>query len=54
MQGTKAVLTAGADQSVVEGLEYVATWNAGFLASDDLMEAMLAFIEKRPAEFTGQ
>ncbi len=54
VQGTKAVLTAGADQSVAEGLEYVATWNAGFLASDDLMEAMSAFIEKRPAEFTGQ
>ena len=53
VQGTKAVLRASADQSVAEGLEYVATWNAGFLASDDLAEAMRAFVEKRPATFTG-
>ena len=44
---------AGEGRSVAEGLDYVATWNAGFLASDDLVEAMTAFMEKRPAEFTG-
>ncbi len=54
VQGTKAVLVASADRSVAEGLEYVATWNAGSLASDDLVEAMRAFMEKRPANFTGQ
>ena len=54
VQGTKAVLRASADRSVAEGLEYVATWNAGFLASDDLAEAMRAFAEKRPATFTGR
>jgi enoyl-CoA hydratase len=53
VQGTKAVLTAGEGRSVTEGLEYVATWNAGFLASDDLTEAMTAFMEKRPGVFTG-
>ena len=53
VQGTKAVLTAGEGRSVAEGLEYVAAWNAGFLASDDLAEAMAAFMEKRPAVFTG-
>jgi enoyl-CoA hydratase len=53
VQGTKAVLTAGEGRSVVEGLEFVATWNAGFLASDDLTEAMTAFMEKRPGVFTG-
>jgi enoyl-CoA hydratase/carnithine racemase len=35
-------------------LEYVATWNAGALSSDDLTEAMTAFMEKRPAVFTGR
>jgi len=54
VQGTKAVLAAGEDRSVADGLDYVATWNAGFLASDDLTEAMAAFIEKRPAVFTGK
>ncbi len=54
VQGTKAVLTAGEGSSVAEGLEYTATWNAGFLASDDLVEAMSAFLEKRPASFTGR
>jgi len=53
VQGTKAVLAASADRTVAEGLDYVATWNAGFLASDDLVEAMGAFVEKRKAEFTG-
>ncbi len=53
VQGTKAVLVAGEDRTVAEGLDYVATWNAAFLASDDLAEAMTAFLEKRPATFTG-
>ncbi len=54
VQGTKAVLAAGEGRSVAEGLEFVATWNAGFLASDDLTEAMTAFVEKRPGVFTGR
>ncbi len=54
VQGTKAVLRASQGRTVEEGLEYTATWNAGFLASDDLVEAMTAFMEKRPAVFTGR
>jgi enoyl-CoA hydratase len=54
VQGTKAVLTAGEGRSVAEGLDYVANWNAAALASDDLTEAMAAFMEKRPAVFTGR
>jgi enoyl-CoA hydratase len=53
VQGTKAVLVAGEGRTVAEGLDYVATWNAAFLTSDDLVEAMAAFIEKRPGKFTG-
>jgi enoyl-CoA hydratase len=54
VQGTKAVLTACEDKSVADGLDYVATWNAGFLSSDDLVEAMTAFIEKRTPDFQGR
>jgi enoyl-CoA hydratase len=53
VQGTKAVLQATEGQAVDDGLEFVATWNAGFIGSNDLTEAMTAFMEKRPATFTG-
>ncbi|MEI6701798.1 MAG: crotonase/enoyl-CoA hydratase family protein [Actinomycetota bacterium] len=52
--GTKAVLAAGETMTVAQGLDYVAVWNAGFLASDDLNEAMVAFMEKRPPIFNGR
>lgn len=53
VQGTKAVLAASAGRTVAEGLDYVATWNAGMLQSADLVEAMTAFGEKREPRFTG-
>jgi enoyl-CoA hydratase len=53
VRGVKAVLAAGEGRSVREGLDYVATWNAGFLPSDDLTEAVTAFVEKREPTFRG-
>jgi enoyl-CoA hydratase len=54
VQGTKAVLAAADTKAVAEGLAQVALWNSAFLVSDDLTEAMTAFMEKRPAHFTGR
>jgi enoyl-CoA hydratase len=53
VQGTKAVLAANEGRSVDEGLDFVARWNTMYLASNDLREAMTAFIERRPPVFRG-
>jgi enoyl-CoA hydratase len=51
MRGTKEMILYARDHSVADGLNYIATWNAAMLLSDDLQEAMKANREKRPAKF---
>jgi enoyl-CoA hydratase len=53
VKGTKAVLAANEGRSIDEGLDFVARWNTMYLASNDLAEAMSAFIERRPPTFRG-
>jgi len=54
VQGTKRVLRYCEGKSVEDGLAFVATWNAAFVESDDLREAMAAFFEKREPRFHGR
>lgn len=54
LRGIKDVLDVERGPRVEAGLRYTAVWNAAFLLSNDLDEAMLSFVEKRPPEFTGR
>jgi enoyl-CoA hydratase len=54
VQGVKQVLSAASERAAAESLRTVALWNAAFLPSHDLREAMASFMEKRPPKFEGR
>jgi len=54
VQGTKKVLRFCEGKSVEDGLDYIATWNAAFIESQDLREAVQSFFEKRNPAFHGR
>jgi enoyl-CoA hydratase len=53
IQGIKTVLAANDGRSMGQALDYAAQWNAAYLISNDLTEAVTAFMEKRKPDFTG-
>ena len=53
VQGVKSVLEHTRSAPVEQSLRYVAAWNAAFMPSEDLNEAITALFEKRPPKFTG-
>ncbi|MEM9107618.1 MAG: crotonase/enoyl-CoA hydratase family protein [Pseudomonadota bacterium] len=50
--GVKRNLAFSRDHSVSDGLDYMATWNAGMLRPEDLMNAVQASMTKKQAVFT--
>jgi enoyl-CoA hydratase len=54
VQGIKQVLDVERSARVAAGLKLMAAWNAAFLPSQDLGEAMAAFVERRDPKFTGR
>ena len=54
VQGVKDVLSLNTERQVADGLRYVSTWNAAFLPSKDLTEAVQAFMERRKPDFKGE
>ncbi|MFL0579974.1 crotonase/enoyl-CoA hydratase family protein [Dietzia sp. 179-F 9C3 NHS] len=54
VRGVREVLDRATEGPIRESNRYVATWNAGFLASADMMEAVGAMLEKREPRYTGR
>ncbi|MCA2981596.1 MAG: crotonase/enoyl-CoA hydratase family protein [Myxococcaceae bacterium] len=52
--GIKEVMNARSEAVARESLATVALWNAAFLPSKDLLEAMGAFLERREPTFSGE
>ena len=53
VRGIKQALAGNEGQTVEQALDKAAQWNAAYLISDDLTEAITAFVEKRKPDFTG-
>jgi enoyl-CoA hydratase len=54
VQGVKQVLNDRSEREARESLKYVALYNAAFLPSEDLREALSAWMEKREPKFEGR
>jgi enoyl-CoA hydratase len=54
VEGTKRVMNEATNAGVDRGLEYVATWNAAHLVTQDLGMAVAAFVSKEKPEYSGR
>ncbi|MEH6589567.1 MAG: crotonase/enoyl-CoA hydratase family protein [Halioglobus sp.] len=51
VRGSKEMLVYSRDHTVRDGLDHIATWNAGMMSQADLQEGMQAQMEKRDAQY---
>lgn len=51
IRGTKEIIRYARDHSVADGLDYISVWNAAMILSEDLNEAFMATLQKRPPTF---
>ena len=51
VRGIKQVMNYNRDHTIASGLDFVATWNAAMLLSEDTQEAVLATMQKRAPQF---
>ena len=51
IRGVKEMLLHARDNSVADGLNYVATWNSAMLLSADLEESVMAMLQNRSPEY---
>lgn len=49
--GSKRIINYSRDHSTADALDYIGIWNASMLQNAEIIEAMTAAAEKRPAEF---
>jgi len=49
--GSKQMLNYMREHSIADGLEYIATWNAAMLQSEDLRVAVAAHMSKQKPTF---
>lgn len=52
IRGIKQVMNYNRDHTVASGLNFVATWNAAMLLSEDTQEAVTATLQKRSPRFS--
>lgn len=52
VQGAKEIINMQTERKVQESLDYVRVWNSGFIKSDDLVTAGMAFAAKKTPNFT--
>ena len=51
VSGSKRMANYARDHSTADALDYIATWNAGMLSSDDIKKSFMAQMEKRAPDY---